>query len=276
MKTSCPTLETPQKISTNSFNIHILRGYIENIIIIEYKHALLLLDSGCINDISRIEFYVRQTLQRSMQDIKLVAVTHMHPDHAGGATCLRKKYGIPIVAHPDTDRWYAGPGGALQQLLDCYMATSVARRSHKRLQRIKYQRKLNPDYLINDGDSLPFFPDWKALYVPGHTMHDIIFYNLTEQVIYIADLICDVKGDYQLPLPILFKDKMSHSFDKLGKTGAKTIIRAHGEVIYPDNCEELFNFMKQLLKIPDTDFVKRIILMSIYSPEIKRYNRQDV
>ena len=68
---------------------------------------------------------------------------------------------------------------------------------------------------------------------------------------------------------------MSYSFDKLGKTNAKTIIRAHGGVIHPDNCEELFDFMKQLLKIPDTDFVKRIILMSIYSPEMKRYNRQD-
>ena len=151
MKTSCPVLETPQKISTNSFNIHILAGYIENIILIEYNHALLLLDSGCINDVSRIEFYVQQTLGRSMQDIKLVAVTHMHPDHAGAQPVYAKIW-YSYCCPSDTDRWYAGPGGALQQLLDCYMATSVARRNHRRLQRIKYQRKLNPDYLINDGD----------------------------------------------------------------------------------------------------------------------------
>ena len=38
------------------------------------------------------------------------------------------------------------------------------------------------------------FPDWKALYVPGHTMHDTVFYNPADQILYIADLICDVKG----------------------------------------------------------------------------------
>ncbi|MDD3852458.1 MAG: MBL fold metallo-hydrolase [Syntrophomonadaceae bacterium] len=276
MKTSCPFLETPRKINTNSFNIHILRGYIENIIIIEYNHALLLLDSGCINDISRIEFYIRQTLQRPMQDIKLIAVSHMHPDHAGGAAFLRKKYQIPIAAHPDTDRWYAAPGGALQQMLDCYMATSVARHNHRRLQRICYKRKLRPDYLINDGDTLPFFPDWKALHVPGHTLHDLVFHHPADKVLYIADLICEVKGKHQLPLPILFKDKMSHSFDKLGKINAKTIIRAHGEVIYPDSCTDLFDFMKSLLEKPDSKFVKRINLMSIYTPEIKRHNPFDI
>lgn len=259
----------------SSFRVHLIAGYIENIILIEHPQGLLLLDSGCINDIKRIAAYCHDVLGRSPADIKLAAVTHMHPDHAGGAGSLRKKYGIPIAAHPNADLWYKGTGGLLQHKLDCYMASTVAFSNKRKLEHIVFNPRLHPDYILPDGEPLPFFPEWQVLHVPGHTFHDLAFYNEQEQVLYIADLICEVKGKPQLPLPIVFPNLMAASYDRLGALGAKTILRAHGNTIITDDSKSLFNYMKDLLFQPATPFVKRVLKMSLYSPEIRRHKEHE-
>ncbi|HHW61810.1 MAG TPA: MBL fold metallo-hydrolase [Syntrophomonadaceae bacterium] len=258
---------------TSSFRIHEIDAYISTILLIEYEKGLLLFDSGCINDVRRIEDYCRRTLKCSPEAIKLIVVSHMHPDHAGGAAELRRKYGIPIAAHTEADRWYAGPGGALQHKLDCYMASTVAYRNRRRLERILFHRYIYPDYLLEEGRVLPFFPDWMVLNVPGHTLHDLAFFHPEERIVYIADLICDVKSKNQLPLPILFPGQMRSSYDKLASLEAHTILRSHGKTIHTNDSEQLFTSMKALLDHPATSFVKRVHRMSIYSPEICRYYR---
>lgn len=256
----------------NSLRIHFLEGYIQNTILIEQDGRLLLFDSGCINDVKRIERYCQENLHRSPADIKLVAVTHMHPDHAGGAVCLRKRFGIPIAAHRDADRWYRGLGGLLQHRVDCYLATSVAFRNRRRLRRIVYPRRINPDYLLEDGQHLPFFPEWRVIHVPGHIAHDLAFYHEKDRVLYTADLICDVKGQLQLPIPIVFPRKMAESYDRLGSLPAQVILRAHGQPIITDDNAQVFSSMKQLLFRPPSPLVKRIWKISRHSPEIKKLN----
>lgn len=258
-----------------SFRIHEIEGYIERIPLIEYEDGLLLFDSGCINDVKRIERYCRYVLKRPPTDIRLIAVTHMHPDHSGGAVRLRSKYGIPIAAHQDVDRWYAGLGGGLQQKLDCYMATTVAFRNKRKLERILFNRRIQPDYPLQDGQTLPIYPEWTALHVPGHTLHDMAFFHQGERTIYIADLICDVKGKLQLPLPILFPRQMAESYERLAATDARKVLRAHGNPITTNDSEELFTKMKVLLNQSPTPFIKRVHRMSVYSPEVrKKLNRR--
>ncbi|HQA08019.1 MAG TPA: MBL fold metallo-hydrolase [Syntrophomonadaceae bacterium] len=254
----------------NSLRVHFLEGYIQNIILVEQEGRLLLFDSGCINDVKRIQRYCQENLHRSPTDIKLTAVTHIHPDHAGGAVCLRKRFGIPIAAHKDVDRWYRGMSGLLQHQLDCYLATVVAVRNRRRLEQIHYRRRINPDYRLEDGQKLPFFPEWKVIHVPGHIAHDLAFYHEKEQVLYTADLICDVKGQPQLPLPIVFPQKMAESYDRLGSLPVRAILRAHGKPIITENSAEIFAKMRQLLNQPPTPFVQRIWKLSNHSPEIKK------
>ena len=250
-----------------SLRVHLIEGYIKTSLI-EQGERLLLFDSGCINDVKRIRQYCKQVLGRSPRDITLVAVTHIHPDHGGGAVCLRKSM-LFIAAHRDVDRWYRGwkDSSAPAGLLHGYFRGF---RNRRPLEAITYSRRINPDYPLEDGDVLPFFPEWKVLHVPGHIAHDLAFYNEKERILYIADLICDVKGKFHLPLPIVFPQTMAESFDKLGATQAQTILRAHGKPINTDNCPQLFDNMKQLLNRPATPFVKRIWRLSKHSPEIKK------
>jgi glyoxylase-like metal-dependent hydrolase (beta-lactamase superfamily II) len=251
------------------FTLHVIEGYISSIFLLEYDKGMLLFDSGCVNDLNRIEDYC-QSLQRSPRDIKLVVVSHMHPDHAGGAAALRRKYNIPVAAHKDVDLWYSGWGGALQHKVDCFMALEVARRYKRPLQPILYPPVIQPDYQLHDLQVLPGFEDWAVLHIPGHTLHDIALYHQSEGLLYIGDMICNVKGQMFLPLPVLFPPSMGKSYEKLAFLDPSTILMAHGGVMQPEDPAGLFLGMIEQLKAPPAPLMRKVRRWSVFSPQIKR------
>lgn len=253
--------------------VHTIDGYISTIYLVEYDSGLLLLDSGCRNDVKRIEVFVQEKLQRSLPDVKLAVATHMHPDHSGGAALLRKRYGIPIAAHQDADRWYAGIGGHLQHKLDCYMAHGVARRNHRHFERLLFHPRLVPNHPLQNGQPLPGFEDWQAICLAGHTLHDLALFNAEKGLLYIADYICQVKDTLQLPLPVLFPEQMARSYERLAALNASTLLLAHGDPI-PGDTGQVLNTMKQKLSQPPNRIMKRVHYMSIYSPEARKLWRK--
>lgn len=255
------------------FTLHTIDGYISTIYLVEYASGLLLLDTGCRNDVKRIESFVQEKLQRPLPDIKLAVATHMHPDHSGGAALLRERYGIPVAAHRDADRWYAGVGGHLQHKLDCYMAHGVARRNRRNFEFLLYHPRLAPDYPLQDGQPLPGFEDWQSIYLAGHTLHDLALFHAEKGLLYIADYICQVKDTLQLPLPVLFPDQMAHSYERLAALNASTLLLAHGDPI-PGNTGQVLKGMKHRLDQPPNRIMKRVHYMSIYSPEIRNLSRK--
>ena len=68
-----------------------IEGYIQTTYLAVYPDKLMLIDSGCRGDVEPILNYITDTLQRPLSQLKTVVVSHMHPDHAGGAALLRKK-----------------------------------------------------------------------------------------------------------------------------------------------------------------------------------------
>ncbi len=67
-------------------HIHTLEGYIQNIYLVEYPDKLMLLDGCCRADVDTVFDYITEQLKRPITDLKLIVVTHMHPDHIGGMT----------------------------------------------------------------------------------------------------------------------------------------------------------------------------------------------
>lgn len=254
------------------FEIHIIPGYIENIFLIEYDHGLLLLDCGALNDVKRIEDYCRQKLHRSPEEIKLAVVTHIHPDHAGGAVLLRENFGIPLATHKDLDLWYAGLGGFIQKSIDCILMQSVARRTRGKLEKSFFRSKIQADYLLADEDELPYFPDWSVISVPGHTSHDLVLYNAQESLLYVADCFLEVKGNFRLPLPVMFPGRMHTSYAKLAALNVSSILLAHGQAQYNNIPADLFLSMQNLLREPPNRMTQQIKCLSIYSPEWWRQN----
>lgn len=251
-----------------SYKLHTLNGYISNLYIAEYDTKLLLLDCGTKNDVERIKNFCEDKLKRSIRDIKLAVATHNHPDHSGGADLLRRLYQIPVASEKGIDLWYKGFSGFIQHKIDCLLAHVVRRANGKKLQPVVFKRFVNPDYRVKDTDTLPGFPDWQVIFVPGHTTHDIVLYNKEEKLLYSSDLIINVHGRYNLPIPVFFPGKMTRSFRKLMKFEIKKLLPAHGEAIETDNPEEDFQKMIVLLKEPAGEMAKKIQSISVFTPQV--------
>lgn len=248
--------------------LHIFKGYITNLFIAEYSHGLLLLDGASPADLKVIEEFCREKLNRPVSDIKLAVVTHMHPDHSGAAPLLRKKYGTKIAGYKNIDLWYSGVTGWMQHFMDCVMAQIVASRQGTKIRRVFSKRITKPDILLEDGDILPFFPDWSALYTPGHTTHDIALYHAGKKMLYCGDSIIEVRNKLYLPLPVIYKESMRSSYEKMALFDVETILLPHGNVIENPGGRGVFEEMLSLLDIPPNRITRRVHWFSVWSPVI--------
>ncbi len=226
------------------FTLHRIEGYIATLYLVEYQDKVLLLDGGARRDAARIEKFFARKLQRPLSDLQLMLVSHMHPDHAGGAPLLRRKFSIPIAAHFEIDRWYRGPSGAVQHLIDTVLGHYSARQQFGKLERAWYPRRLQPDFLLHDQEPLPLFPDWTAGRAPGHTLYDMVFYNAQERLLYAGDLIIRIGDKLVPPFPTLFPELMRATLKRLAELPVQKLLLAHGGIV---EIEDSYSFFTSLL-----------------------------
>lgn len=129
----------------------------------------------------------------------------MHPDHAGGAHKLRELTGCKIVSANKTNHWYQGWDGVLMYLTDLALAHWMANRLRCPKRRLWFARKLRADIRLCDGDVIPGFEDWQVLETPGHTDRDLSVYHPQQGILYVADLIVEVKKRLISPFPIFYR-----------------------------------------------------------------------
>ena len=255
------------------FRLYRLRGYISTLYLADYGDRLLLLDCGCACDIGNIVELV-EGIGRRPGDIKLAVVTHMHPDHAGGACGLRRRFAIPLAAHVDADRWYRGLAGMIQHLMDSYMAQLVAIATGRRLHSVSYRRRVKADHILRDGDTLPGFPDWTVVHVPGHTTHDIALYHKGSGILYCSDCIIHLGGRLVLPIPVFFHDEMKRSIGKLSRLEPDVIIPAHGDPIEFNRRPDVFSEMIGIVDRPHNRVQRRFHRISVFAPDVRRFRKK--
>lgn len=208
--------------------LHHLDGYIQSILLAEYTDKLLLLDGCSRADVSFIKHYIEYILQRPLSDLKLVVVTHMHPDHAGAAHKLRKITGCKIASANVNGQWYSGFEGKMMHIADLLLTRWVASKKNQPQRWLWYSSKLLPDYKLNNGDFLPGFEEWQAIETQGHTDRDISLHHLPSNKVYVADLIVATRRGFIPPFPLFYPDRYRNSLNRILKLNAKSIILAHG------------------------------------------------
>jgi glyoxylase-like metal-dependent hydrolase (beta-lactamase superfamily II) len=211
--------------------IHLLQGYIQSIYLVEYPEKLLLLDGCCRADIQLLRKFITQDLHRPFTDLKLVVVTHMHPDHAGAAHKIRSLTNCKIASADMKKAWYHGLNGVFMHLTDIALATWVAGRMGRARKNLWYSPKLRPDYKLNDGDILPDFNEWCVLETPGHTDRDLSVLHKPSKRLYVADLMVKVKNRFIPPFPVFHPNQYRASIEKVMLLRPESILLAHsGEV----------------------------------------------
>lgn len=205
-----------------------LNGYIQSTYLAVYPDKLLLLDGGCRPDVPMILDYIQNTLQRPLTDLKVVMVSHMHPDHAGGAHQLKRATGCLIVSAARPKQWYSGIGGQIMHLIDTGLAHYVAKRQGRRIKNLWYPAYLHPDRTVNDGAHIPLFEDWQVLETPGHTDRDLSFFHLPTRQVYTADLIIKLRHKFVAPFPIYDPKVYIESLQKIKALRPSNVMMAHG------------------------------------------------
>ncbi|KZM38735.1 Zn-dependent hydrolase [Marinomonas sp. SBI22] len=217
--------------------LHHLQGYIQSVYLAEYSDKLLLLDGCSRADIPMLKRFICNGLARPLTDLKLVVVTHMHPDHAGAVHKLKSLTGCKVAASGVSGQWYAGINGKLMHLTDILLAKWVAHRLKKPNRSIRYPSKLYADYQLEDGDLLPGFTDWKAIETQGHTDRDLSLHHLPSDRVYVADLMVKVKGRYIPPFPVFYPNRYKASLQKIVSLNPATLALAHGGLVKPTKDE---------------------------------------
>lgn len=211
-----------------------LDGHIQSIYLAVYPDKLLLLDGCCRADVPMVLDYIHNTLQRPISHLKVVVVTHMHPDHAGGASGLKKATGCRIVSSVMTRQWYAGVGGQLMHLVDIGLAYYVAHRQNRRPKNLWYPAHLHPDRTVREGDYLPDFSDWLVLDTSGHTDRDLSLFHVPSRQVYTADLIIKLRHKFVAPFPIYDPATYAASLQKIKDMQPSKVLMAHGRELVID------------------------------------------
>lgn len=227
--------------------IYRLKGYIQEIYLVEYPHGLLLLDGMCRCDVDLLRRFITATLGRPFTDLKLVVVTHMHPDHAGAAQALRKLTGCRIAAADQKRQWYAGLHGTGKLAVDMYLAHWMAGRMKKARCNIWYWPYLRPDFRLKHGAALPGFTDWCVLETPGHTDRDLSVYHAASSTVYTADLILKLRHGLAVPFPVFLPQSYRASLQQIADLKPRTLLLAHGGEIQPTAAD--FDTMRALAPV---------------------------
>lgn len=232
-----------------------LDGHIQSIYLAVYPDKLLLLDGCCRPDVPMVLKFIRQNLKRPVSDLKVVMVTHMHPDHAGGAHKLRQETGCLIVSAAKDQPWYGGIGGRMMHLVDTGLAYYVAHRQQKPIKNLWYPAILNADILVSHGDSIPKFEDWQVIETHGHTDRDLSLWHKATGQIYTADLIIKLRHKFVAPFPIYDPKVYIESLQKIKALKPSCVLMAHGGKLAIDEATFdmlIMNSPKQPRTVKDT------------------------
>lgn len=226
--------------------LHEIAGYIENIYLVEENHRLMLLDGCSRADVDTLCHYITEKLLLPLAALKLIVVTHMHPDHAGGAKRLQKRTGARIACHPKAPLWYRGVSGRTAHAIDVALTWWVAGKLGKTRRHIWYKPYFQPDISLCDNQILPEFENWQVIYTPGHTDHDISLLHKPTHKLYVADLIVSVKKRLTFPYPVCHPNQYKDSLQRVQQLAPSTIFCAH---VKPLNAEEI-NFPRLIAQAP--------------------------
>lgn len=212
--------------------IHEIKGFIQSTFLIEEEHGLLLLDSACRCDVNNL---LRKLNSLAPRKLKLIALSHNHPDHCGGAYELQQKTGCQIGGPQGLSQWYQGLSGRLTYFIDIALTYYVAYRLRKNLfQNVFFKPDLWLHHYFENQMNLPDFLNWKALKLPGHTPLDTCFFHAKSQTLYVGDLLILNRKKLIRPYPIYEPENYKRSLQIIKDLKPKTLLLAHGGIYHPD------------------------------------------
>ncbi|GAC1565776.1 MAG: hypothetical protein NVS3B14_04640 [Ktedonobacteraceae bacterium] len=201
MDTAIENRQPLQPLARQPRHVHIItvRFSMANTYLIDDERVIVV-DPGSVLNTQLLLSYLQRFLRRKPEDIDLIVLTHLHPDHTAGVDALRRATRAPVAACSTARRmardWAeeergigVGGGGCGGGVAGVTGAPQFVGRmfSQSRLPGVlhhldlfapSYERQLQlVDTWLEDVAGLPNHPDWRVIASPGHTPESLCLYN---------------------------------------------------------------------------------------------------
>jgi hydroxyacylglutathione hydrolase len=198
--------------------------------LLKSRNSFMLIDTGDASDREKLEIVLNQE-GVTLDNLKLILLTHGDFDHGGNAAYLRNKYGVKIGLHPaDWGMVEEGNQGwnrkAKSDRVTAFGKIIIFISSHF-AGNFKFDR-FTPDVEIEDGSDLSGYGfDAKILSLPGHSKGSIGILT-ADGDLFCGDLLMNM---FKPELHFMIDDlaDLNASLQKLKQMKIRTVYPGHGK-----------------------------------------------
>ncbi|MEM1612196.1 MAG: MBL fold metallo-hydrolase [Desulfurococcaceae archaeon] len=195
--------------------IHLVRGRVSNIYIVEHGGGLIVVDAGMNGDSDVLVEYIKD-MNRSLNDVEYIIVTHAHRDHVGGLYPLKGKTKALVVAHRAEVPAIEGATG------------------------------IKADLVVEEG---ALIGPLRVVHTPGHTPGSICLYDAETKSLFVGDLVYEERGELN-EIPHQYSHdpyKNRIAIASLLDLAFENVMPSHGEPVLGVGKEALRRLVKKLL-----------------------------
>ncbi|WP_461092261.1 MBL fold metallo-hydrolase [Spirosoma gilvum] len=199
--------------------------------------GLTLIDTGYPGSMEAIF----STLQQSGEDpyaLKQVILTHAHPDHAGSASAIKQKLGVPLLAHQlEAALLEAGSSGQSP----IYPSPGLVNRLIYHLFIKGGDGAISPvtvDERLHHNDIIPVAGGLQVLHTPGHSVGHIALWLKEEGVMIVGDTCAHILG---LDFSTVYEDRSVglQSILAMAECSFDQAVFGHGSPLKPKANQQL-------------------------------------
>ena len=143
--------------------------------------GVVIVDAGGRGSLRLIAAGLR-ALDSSLDQVRLIALTHYHPDHAGDLGNLVEATSAKVAVHHQEAGILNGEDRAPSPFHN-----SILARATQPFLPLLYGRPVQVDYSLNDGDTLPLADDIQLVHTPGHTPGSMCLYVASKRLLIVGD-----------------------------------------------------------------------------------------
>jgi glyoxylase-like metal-dependent hydrolase (beta-lactamase superfamily II) len=201
-----------------------------------------LVDTGNRGSLPLIAYALRR-LGRSMKELKLVILTHCHPDHAGALAEVVNASSAMVAVHEDEASVISGQRPHPNPFRNPF----VARLTTPILPKLQSQ-PVTVDYLLRDGDELSIGGGAMVVHTPGHTIGSICLYLPAKKLLIVGDALRLSFRRLSLPANhVTWNPGLAqHSLRRLLKLDFEAICFSHYRPLLRDGKETLQNLIQRV------------------------------
>ena len=138
------------------------KNLVNSFALLQDDGSVTLVDTGLKRAPARIVAGLA-ALGKHPRDVTRIVLTHVHPDHAGGAAEMSRQTGAPVLVHGDDHGWARTGriGGANDR--STLLGRLFARTGDARIEAFE------PGPALSDGEVLPVSGGLRVVHTPGHS-----------------------------------------------------------------------------------------------------------